>query len=297
MKTWANIAAGVVLAGVGSIGAASAADLATMPVKAVVVEPPPPMFDVAFGVKFTSDYIFRGVTQTDGNAAVQGYAELRAFDWVYLGIAGSNVDFPASAGLSDPSAEIDFYGGLRHTWGGFTGDVGFIYYYYTGQANNGTYGGGFPTNQLDFWEVYFKPTYVVNDMFTVGGNLFYTDSFAGSGASGTYLSGTVKVALPNYTSNKDWGWYLSGELGYQWLGDTDLPTQAILAGVTNYALVDYATWNVGVGFTYKAMTIDLRYYDTDLNRDQCYTNTALYNGCGDRYVASISFDTTLLSLK
>ncbi len=264
-----------------------------MPVKAVAVAPEPPPFDVAFGVKLGSDYIFRGITQTDGNPTVQGYAEVRAWDWLYAGLFMSNVDFPASAGLTDPAAEMDFYAGIRHTWGAFTGDVGFVYYYYPGQANVYTYGAGLPANDINYWEVYFKPTYAINDIVTVGGNLYYGNSYAGTGASEVYLSGTLKINLPNYTSYKDWGWYISGEVGYQWLGTTDLNNIFL----SNYTLPDYATWNVGLAFTYKAMTIDLRYYDSDLSSSQCFTIAGLSNACGDRYVASLSFDTSLLALK
>lgn len=297
MKTWALLAAGMSLATVAPLGVASAADLAAMPVKAVAPAPATPDFDVAFGAKFATDYIFRGITQTDGNPTVQGYAEVRAWDWVYAGLFMSNVDFPQSAGLTDPTAEMDFYAGIRHTWGNFTGDVGFIYYYYPGQANNGTYGAGLPANQINYWEIYFKPSYVINDIVTIGANLYYGDSYAGTGASETYLSGTLKVNLPNYTSNKDLGWYLSGELGYQWLGTTTLSTQYLLAGGSNVALPDYATWNAGIAFTYKAATLDFRYYDSNLSSRQCLAIAGLSNACGDRYVASLSFDTSFLQLK
>jgi hypothetical protein len=35
-------------------------------------------------------------------------------------------------------------------------------------------------------------------------------------------------------------------------------------------LPDYATWNVGLAFTFaKVFTLDLRYYDTDLSKEKC----------------------------
>ena len=65
-----------------------------------------------------------------------------------------------------------------------------------------------------------------------------------------------------------WGWYVSGEFGRYWLGTTDT-----FYGSVNFPagtpLPDYYTWNVGLGFTYKAITIDLRYYDTDLTKAEC----------------------------
>lgn len=308
MKKIAVVAASMLLA-----GAASAADLSSpMPVKAAPAPEPAPLWDVAFGVKLTTDYVFRGITQTDGNPAVQGYAELRLFDWIYGGVWASNVDFPpinqfgAFTGLTDASAEVDIYGGIRHTWGGLTLDAGFLYYYYPGEIGVNTLAPGIPAVNIDYWEIYFKPTYVINDVFTVGGNLYYTDSYAGSGSNGTYLSGTLKVDFSKWSPIKDVGFYASGELGYQWLGQTDLGN----IFVANYELPSYATWNVGVAFTYKAATLDLRYYGSTLSEGPAFVQgvgfapfgtcgvvSGLQGACGDRFVASLSFDTSLNALK
>ncbi|MDI4664886.1 TorF family putative porin [Xanthobacter autotrophicus] len=308
MKKIAVVAASLLLA-----GAASAADLSSpVPVKAVPAPEPAPLWDVAFGVKLATDYVFRGITQTDGNPAVQGYAELRLFDWIYGGVWASNVDFPPInqfgdyTGLTDASAEIDLYAGIRHTWGGLTLDGGFIYYYYPGEIGVNTLGEGLPAVNIDYWEIYFKPTYVINDVFTVGGNLYYTDSYAGSGSDGTYLSGTLKVDFTKWSPVKDVGVYVSGELGYQWLGMTDIDNVYYTTGVfSNYELPSYATWNVGIAFTYKAATLDLRYYGSELKEgytwdgafNSCGVISGLANACGDRFVASLSFDTTFLALK
>ncbi|MFS8037359.1 TorF family putative porin [Xanthobacter sp. AM11] len=300
MKKIAVVAASLFLA-----GAASAADL-SVPVKAPAPEPAAPLWDVAFGAKLATDYVFRGISQTDGNPAIQGYAELRLFDWIYGGVWMSNVDFPTSAGLTDAAAEVDLYGGLRHTWGGLTLDVGYVYYYYPGEIAPNSLALGVPAANLDYWEIYFKPTYVINDVFTVGGNLYYTDSYAGSGSDGTYLSGTLKVDFSKWSVVKDVGVYVSGEVGYQWLGETDFGN--IFAA--NYELPSYATWNVGLAFTYKAATLDLRYYGSELSgtpafvpglgvnaTGTCGAISGLSNACGDRFVASLSFDTSLNALK
>ncbi len=313
MNKFAVVTASMLLAGAASMGTAGAADLSSpMPLKAVAAPEPAPLWDVAFGVKLATDYVFRGISQTDGNAAVQGYAELRLFDWIYGGVWASNVDFPpvnqfgGFTGLTDASAEVDLYFGLRHTWGAFTADVGFVYYYYPGEIGVNTLAPGLPSVNIDYWEVYFKPTYVINDVFTVGGNLYYTSSYAGSGSTGTYLSGTAKIDFTKWSPVKDVGFYISGELGYQWLGQTDLGN----IFVANYELPSYTTWNVGVAFTYKAATLDLRYYGSTLSEGPAFVQgvgfapfgtcgviSGLQNVCGDRYVASLSFDTSFLALK
>ena len=129
MKKLAVIATSMFLA-----GAAQAADM-SMPVKAPAPAPEP-VWDVAFGVTLTSDYVFRGVSQTNNNPALQGYAELTLFDWVYFNVWGSNQNWAENFLIDgNSSLEVDFAGGLRHTWGNFSLDVGGVYYTFPGGSD------------------------------------------------------------------------------------------------------------------------------------------------------------------
>jgi uncharacterized protein (TIGR02001 family) len=83
-------------------------------------------------VALTSNYVFRGQTQTDDGAAIQGGYDIKQskddLGW-YAGVFASNVDNNNGDGL-----EIDLYGGWRGAFGkqnnlGY--DVGAIYYSYT----------------------------------------------------------------------------------------------------------------------------------------------------------------------
>ena len=38
----------------------------------------------------------------------------------------------------------------------------------------------------------------------------------------------------------------------------------------------YNTWNIGIGFTYKVFTLDLRYSDTNLSKGDCNAFTSDY---------------------
>jgi hypothetical protein len=76
--------------------------------------------------------------------------------------------------------------------------------------------------------------------------------------------------------------YISGEFGRQWLGTSDSfygVTQ--FAGFPNFTAgipePSYNTWNVGIGFTYKVFTLDLRYYDTNLSKASCNAFTSDYS--------------------
>ncbi len=145
-----------------------------------------------------------------------------------------------------------------------------------------------------------------------GVNFYYSPNFLNLGAHGEYLSGTAKYVFPAFASGL--GMYVSGELGQQWLGTTD-PFYGTATFPLGVKLKDYMTWNVGVGFTYKVFTLDLRYSDTNLSKGDCnaFTGdpgasgtsnvTAINPGglgsrwCGAAFIAKLSADLTLDSLK
>ena len=321
----------VVLSVVAALALSAApAFAADMPVKAAPAAPAaaPSPWDIAFGSALMSDYVFRGITQSNHKPSVAAYFEPRynitKDIQLYVGVSGESVSF-----LNRAAAEIDFYGGARWTIGPVVLDGGFWYYYYPGGEcfNSGVFCGvamtNLPTNtntmvaDMSFWEVYFKPTWNVNDQLAIGGNLFYTNSYLHSGAPGTYVSATAKFTAPaSMAIAKDIGWYVSGEFGRQYLGTTDSfygLTGAVNGPGIDY--VDYNTWNVGLGFTWKVFTLDLRYSDTNLSKGDCNAFTGDFtasqtgfitpinpggvgsNWCGASFIAKLSADLTFASLK
>ena len=291
------------LAAAIAISAAAPAFAADMPAKAPTVAPAPPPspWDIAFGAAIMNDYIFRGVTQSGHKPSVAAYFEPRyniAPNWqLYAGISGESIKFANNA-----AAEIDFYGGVRPTFGPLAFDFGFWYYYYPGgqcygqgpvQAlDPGCVNGGIPTNfnvakkVADFWEVYAKATYTWTD-WAFGVNFYYSPNFLNLGADGEYLSGTIKFTAPEKMALGPFGWYVSGEFGHQWLGTSDAfygcnsatPVVGFAGGCLannpfGIPYADYNTWNVGLGLTWKVFTLDLRYYDTDLSKADCNAFTS-----------------------
>jgi uncharacterized protein (TIGR02001 family) len=275
---------------------AFAADLPVKAVKAPVAAPSP--WDVAFGLATTSDYDLRGVSQSNHKPAQQGYFEVdyTAADWVkfYAGVWGSSL----WTGLAN--AEFDITAGVRFTWGNFGLDIGNIYYYYPGGTN-----AAFGLAAGSFDEVYIKPSYKVNDWLTFGGtfetgfNDFNNKVVAAGGswvgdAKHYYVSGNAVITLPSFMP---YGIVVSinPEIGYEYYS----------SGVnTNLGFSSDTYWDVGLDFNYKAMTLDLRYWDTNIHNptstsgNQCLNfgnNTT--NFCGSRFVATLKFDTTLSALK
>ncbi|GLX80802.1 TorF family putative porin [Thalassotalea eurytherma] len=100
-------------------------------------------------VGLTSNYLWRGVSQTDDAAAISGGIDYASESGFYVGTWASNVDFGDAA-----SYELDFYAGFGGEFGeGFGYDVGYIYYAYPDSAEVDS------ANEYDFGEVYGSLSY------------------------------------------------------------------------------------------------------------------------------------------
>src|SRR5216684_4277392 len=316
-------------------GSAFAADLHVKALKA----PPPAAFDpwdIAFGSAIMNDYVFRGVTQSNHKPSVAAYFEPRynvTKDLqLYVGSSFESISFANRA-----AAEVDIYGGIRPTFGAFAFDFGVWGYLYPGGscADNvitpfGPGGGVCPVStttifladgnvmkkNVSFFEAYGKLNYTINDNWTFGVNEYYSPNFLNSGAWGDYASITGKYTAPSTVFGcSGVGMYVSGEFGRQWLGTSDsfygTGVGTVFAAGIPYK--DYNTWNIGIGFTYKVFTLDLRYSDTDLNKGDCNAFTSAFNAtgttsvtpinpggvgsnwCGATGIAKLSFDLTAMT--
>jgi hypothetical protein len=332
-----------VVAAVAVAAVATPALAADMAVKAKPMAPAaaPSPWDIAFGGGLMSDYVWRGVTQSAHNPSVTAFFEPRYninSNWqLYAGVSGESIRFANNA-----AAEIDFYGGVRPTFGPLAMDFGIWEYYYPGGT---CYFGGTPLmppaglggsasclfppwislnaakDDASFYEVYAKATYTMGD-WAFGPTFFYSPNFLNTGADGEYLSGIITYTAPSSMAlfNGQVGWYVSGEFGHQWFGTSD-PFYGVAGAPApaSYAFgipePGYNTWNVGLGFTWKVFTLDLRYSDTDLSKEECSAFTSdpgataggtpipinpggfQSNWCGATFVAKLSTSLTLGSLK
>ena len=327
-----RVALSLVLVAGMAASSAMAADMAT---KAPPAPPPPPSpWDVAITAALMTDYNFRGITQSNHRPSTQAGFELRYTQspmWqYYAGISGESIDFPNRA-----AAEIDFYGGVRPTFDKLALDFGIWYYYYPdGQCFNtvalcNQFGGGpsvvpfFTTlpngntvvQNESFYEVYAKATYTVNDNLSLAGQFYYSPNVVGTGAPGEYYTGNITLTAPTTWFTNGLGAYASGDIGWWQLG-TSNAFYAVPAFPKGVPYTSYANWDAGIGFTYKAFTLDLRYYDTNLTKAECnvFTSdqTATFspsnvtlqnpgglgsNWCDATFIAKLSFATNLSSIK
>jgi uncharacterized protein (TIGR02001 family) len=101
------------------------------PVEAVAVEAAPESaFEVSANLAITSNYVWRGMTQTANSPAVQGGIDL-GYNGFYLGTWGSNVEFGDTAN----NLEADFYAGYTNSFSGVDFDLGYIYYAYPNESD------------------------------------------------------------------------------------------------------------------------------------------------------------------
>tara|TARA_R110000764_G_scaffold38091_3_gene84374 strand:- start:196 stop:864 length:669 start_codon:yes stop_codon:yes gene_type:complete len=183
--------------------------------------------EISFNANVTSDYVFRGYSQTDEDPAFQIGADLTAGAF-YAGVWGSNVDFG-----DDTKAEFDVYGGIRGEAAGFDLDLGLIGYFYADEPSGADY---------NFYEVKAAASRAVGPA-SVGVAVYYSPDFFGIDETATYVELSSEWAMTDKLS-------LSGAVGEQYLDVND----------------DYTTWNVGFGYALNdALGLDVRYHDTDVD--------------------------------
>jgi len=174
-----------------------------------------PASTTTFNAAVTSDYRYRGISQTRLQPALQGGADfVHATGW-YVGAWASTIKWTEDAG-GDGKVELDLYGGKRgDIANGFTYDVGVLRYLYSGNelgkvsgfANADTtevYG------QLGYGPAYIKYSHATTNLFgfvdsensgylDIGANLD-----AGNGITVQLHAGRQRVEHNGAASYTDW---------------------------------------------------------------------------------------------
>ena len=183
----------------------------------------------------TSDYDFRGITQTDEDPALQASFDYANESGWYVGAWASNVDFPGY----DGSVELDLYTGFSGgEEDGLGWDVGLVWYTYPGSDSSDT-----EDKIADFPEIYAGITHGI-----WSGKLWYSNDFGGTDESSIYLDGGIDIPLPRDLS-------LAIHAGYS---DGD--------GISaSYGVSNYFDYSIGIGYTLDNFNLSLKYVDTDID--------------------------------
>lgn len=193
----------------------------------------------------TTDYVFRGISQTDEEPAIQGSFDYAHPSGIYIGVWGSGVDEAVSKG----NVELDYYAGYgRELFKDFSFDLSFIYYNYPGGGDN---------PEPDYFEVHLGLAYKLADLplspsITAGYN--YSPDFFGEDGNAHYVNGLLELSLP-------YEFILAGEVGYQDVeGDETTGKGQGEGGGDGF---DYIHWRVGLSKELLGFTLDLSYHDTN----------------------------------
>lgn len=202
---------------------------------------------------FTTDYMFRGVSQTSNNPAVQPEFDVY-YGIFYAGIWGSNVNF-------GDSLEIDYYVGILPKWKNITFDIAGLAYTYPGTNNP----------ELDYFELKTGATWTGGQWTLRVTNYWSPDNF-------------------NLFGDSD---AIEGAVGYAFQGklfNFFSPSVSGLVGFQSYEDIapDYTYWNAGLtlGFM-EHWSADVRYWDTDYSEAECFLNSGVRSACDARVVGTI----------
>ena len=198
---------------------------------------------VSYNIGLFSQYVWRGMTQTDESLALQGGVDYAHASGFYAGAWASNVSWTTDFDYMDSnSLELDLYGGYANTIGdtGIGYNVGVLQYIYPGTSNDGA-------PDTDATEVYGALSYKwanAKYSYTVSDEAWGFDD-----AEGTYYleaNADIPVGDSGYTINLH-----VGRFDFDGQGSVD---------------VDYVDWKAGVTKAW-ANGLKLGGYYTDNDAD------------------------------
>jgi len=214
-------------------------------------------FQISGNVALTTDYRFRGISQSDEDFAVQGGFDAEFGPGFYVGIWGSSVDFdcndidipeghPEVGGACsgyDGSLELDYYGGWSSSIGDtdFGIDIGYIYYDYPGDDGD---------------EGDYQEFYVGGSWRDLSLTVAYSDDYYAETDEFWYVAGDYSVGL------FDTGLTLDLHVGYNMLEED--------GGFLATDEDAYTDYSVALTYTWASVDWSLAYVGTDLDEEDVF---------------------------
>jgi len=190
--------------------------------------------DFAYNIGVTSNYIWRGVSQNDDGAALQGGIDYKKGTF-YAGTWASAVNW--GTGNSHADTELDLYAGLAPTVGDWSFNFGAYYYVYPNTSND-TFG----EIQADVSHAWGKGTIGINTFTPIE----------------TLERPYVEIAASYPLTDK---LSISGAIG-DCMGDASSAKASHCNGVA----AGYVTWNGGLTYALTPnLGLDVRYSETSAN--------------------------------
>jgi uncharacterized protein (TIGR02001 family) len=241
------VAAGCLMAMV--TGSVQAADVLTIP-----------GVTTTGNVTLTTDYRFRGISQTSNNPAIQGAINLNHESGAYAGLWASSVSGNSTAeidGILGYASKLDMIANLDTTL-----DVGYIRYMYAGSGDSAP-----GSNQPDYNELFarlgFAGSVVAEDNLMLGVN--WSNDYFNQSDNFWYFSA-------NYTAPiTDTGFGLVAGIGYSLFKNSAMLSRALGTASTDDSYIDY---KLGTSFAVQGLTTELAWVDTSIADRDCFDKKA-----------------------
>jgi len=214
---------------------------------------PAPENTLTGNIGFVSNYIFRGISQSQNHPAIQGGFDYAHTSGFYVGTWASNVGWVTRDDVKykdNNSLEMDFYGGYKGAFADdFTYDVGAIKYYYPGTGT-----GNVTPDSTEVYAAIGWKFITLKYNHTVSKYLF-----ANYGPNGESTRGSGYLDLSAaYDLGEGWG--VNAHVGHQ--------------KIKNASDYSYTDWKLGVTKDIGYGVVGLSY--TDTNAKTCGDDVAAY---------------------
>jgi uncharacterized protein (TIGR02001 family) len=187
----------------------------------------------------TTNYVFRGISQSGANPAVQAGLDYAFGDTgLAIGTWASSIDFGNTGAGSDAApVEWDLYGSYTLAiTDAFSLVGGGIAYIYPSTATGA---------QFNWFEIYGGLSYNFG-VASVSGRVYYSPDYVNLSTSQIYFTGGVSVPVTDWLA-------LNGNIGYTTLDHAVFPV-----------IEDYLDWNLSAVATLGNFSLTVGYTDTDL---------------------------------
>jgi uncharacterized protein (TIGR02001 family) len=216
-------------------------------------------FSQSLELDLVSDYVFRGVSNSDETAAVQpsytaNWTTHAGAVWS-LGIWASTLDQDAAI-----DHEVDWWGGV--TWSNRLGDfsAAFTWYSYPGSPKD---------TGASFGEAQVTAGHALGPVYLTG-EYDYSNDYYGLAGPSHYVNANLATGedvLPG-------GLVLSGHVGHQWFDDN-----------AAYGSPDYTDGGLRLERSFSWLKAGLEWTTTDLDSAECFGGLAI---CGDRVFVTLA---------
>ena len=206
-------------------------------------------FEISGNVALTSDYRFRGISQSDESAAIQGGFDAEFGPGFYIGTWASSVDFGSDDDTgSFGTLEVDYYAGWAHSIGDtdFGVDVGYMYYDYPGDTVD---------PEGDYQEFYIGGSW--RDLSL---QVNYSDDYYAETDEFWYISGDYSFSLLQDLT-------IGLHVGYNMLEELELRDDGSVkqGGFLSSDEDAYTDYSVTVTYNWAGVDFSVAYVGTDLD--------------------------------